>query len=457
MNEFTDLSEQFQARFPDSTHLRALSFDPDHPEQLIEKLTNQLAPRATALQEIETKIQAGEFPVGALAIMTDRPYAEIHILHSLQNGSYLRRADAITHDRESEDLIAILAAERPASLIDASALHTLTWLSDQTRSECLGSLDTRITQAAFDDLRRARDALATRSSGSFYYDTHAQQLIATELDEQQAENLAAAAAELVALGRTLPRVRGVDDSAPSLRGDIRPWLGLISTCRAQGLALWSDDVVLRDIARAEQVPSFGTYTLLAQLHADGSLSPAEFEASLFDLTQHRGLDLPVQLERLRIVAGIDRWRPEAAALVLTRPAAWYTNHTACLTLISEACDRRSTDPSDLAIWAARATQGICATITNAEQATPAVAAMLARLLITPNLTPEGTRGLLEGTRMIATRSGVADPWPGAVDIVRDAILDVHSGEECRLIMTVLAADLDQADQRVVFRSLVQLR
>ena len=83
--------------------------------------------------------------------------------------------------------------------------------------------------------------------------------------------------------------------------------------------------------------------------------------------------------------------------------------------------------------------------------------MLARMLVTPNLTPEGARALLDGTRAATHRSEVPDPWASAVDILRDALLDVHSGEECRLILAVLAANLDQTDQRIVFRSLIQTR
>lgn len=162
IDTFTALSEQFQVRFPDSAHFRALSFDPDHPEQLIATLTEQLAPRAAALEEVDAKIRAGELPTGALAMATNRSYAEIHLLRSADQGTFLRRNDATTLSMEASDLGTTLAGDDPAALIGATALHTLNWLSDATRGECLTTIDVQITRASFNDLRQARDGTVNR-------------------------------------------------------------------------------------------------------------------------------------------------------------------------------------------------------------------------------------------------------------------------------------------------------
>lgn len=59
---------------------------------------------------------------------------------------------------------------------------------------------------------------------------------------------------------------------------------------------------------------------------------------------------------------------------------------------------------------------------------PAVAAMLARILITPGLTPDAVAAILTGTRAATTHAGVADPRAGACTILRDALRGFHGGK-----------------------------
>lgn len=451
--QFAALIQQFLDRFPDSTHFRSLSLDPDHPELLMGELTAQLAPRAAVLDQIVARIRAGEIPVGTLSTATDRSYAEIQILHSAIDGTYLRRTDPATLDREDADHTTTLTSGQ-ATLIDAAALHTLVGLTDNTRSECLSApIEVQLTLDSFNDLRRARDQLARPIAGSLSYDAHSGRLLFDESNQEDAAAAAAAAADMVELGRALHHLHGVDDSDLQLRGDVRPWLGLVATCRANSLALWSDDVVLRDVARAEHVPTFGTYTVINALHKDGTLPRPDFEAALFDLTRNRRHDLPIDLERLRLVASIERWQPRAAALVLTRSAPWTTHLSDCLTLLGEACVQRRADPSALAGWAARATQGICARIPDTQVAVTGVSAMLARMLITPGISPAGVLAILTGTRAAGTQTQLEDPWPRTVANLRDAYLD-HGGDVTRLVLTTLAVGLEPPDQQVIYRALL---
>jgi len=257
--EFARLVEEFQGRFPDSPHLRAITFDdPDDPEELIAKLTPLVKDRAVVLQEAWQKVRYGEWPFGVLALAASRRYAETYVLTASQ-GLLIRTADPTADALDENDITASVSARQPV-LLDATTLYVLNVLNADARSACLSAHSTlQVTRPTLDDLKATRDQLAVRGTMSVGYDTAAERLVATEIAPETAAAHAATARRLLELATTSATVVAAakPTRAPQAR-DIHAetFLGLLETCKADGQALWSDDPVLRAIARAEGMSTF---------------------------------------------------------------------------------------------------------------------------------------------------------------------------------------------------------
>ncbi len=57
--------------------------------------------------------------------------------------------------------------------------------------------------------------------------------------------------------------------------------------KERGLALWCDDIALRLVAQEVGVPTFGTFNVLADLLASGTISAFEHSASLVQLLKSK--------------------------------------------------------------------------------------------------------------------------------------------------------------------------
>jgi tetratricopeptide (TPR) repeat protein len=204
--EFATLSGEFLKRFPDSTYLRAINFENlDDPEALVAKLKPLLADRSAVLADFHPKVRAGQLPFGFLAAVTGRAYAEMHIV-AAREGHIIRFDDPAIDKVELAAVTRVVEGATP-TFLDASVLHMLTYLSDQTRADCVEVLTSlKITRAAYSDLQQTLSSLALRSTAMLGYDNATQRPTLIEVDQATANWRADKARELVDLARAVADV-----------------------------------------------------------------------------------------------------------------------------------------------------------------------------------------------------------------------------------------------------------
>ena len=395
---------------------------------------------------------------GVFALAASRRYAETYVLTAPQ-GLLIRTADLALDALDENDITATESAQRPV-LVDATALYVLNVLNADARSACLSAYSTlQVTRPTLDDLKATRDHLAVRGTMSVGYDVAAERLVAMEIAPEIAAAHATTARRLLELATTSATV--VAAAKPTRAAQARDihagtFLGLLETCKADGQALWSDDPALRAIARAEGIPTFGTYALLGHLRATGTLTATDYATAVLDLTQASAIDLPIDLEGLRAVARRQEWQPGAAAFALARPAAWQMAGASCQQLLGEAFRHQASNPVALAGWMGAASEGICMALPDPRDVVAPLAALLALGIVSLAVRPAGVRALVDATRTVSGRHGVDDPWPAAVRTVRDALLRQHPEPEVRLILTTLAVDLEPGDRAAMFEALLEV-
>jgi hypothetical protein len=114
-------------------------------------------------------------------------------------------------------------------------------------------------------------------------------------------------------------VEALDDGYPIER--VGAWLAPVALAVARGTALFSDDVVLRAIAREQGVPAFGTLALFDVLYS-GQRLPDDSAALLQRLFDDNVVDLGAADALVRhTMAGAGPGAP-AVLLNLSRPAFW---------------------------------------------------------------------------------------------------------------------------------------
>lgn len=123
------------------------------------------------------------------------------------------------------------------------------------------------------------------------------------------------------------------------RADHVVWLGPIELAKARGVALWSDDVALRRLARSMGVPAFGTLNLLEYLaEQEINKTPAEETARIEELVEarredalaairERVVDVPVEIDDLIAEAKAQEFPVDLAQCTIGRPAWWIWSDT----------------------------------------------------------------------------------------------------------------------------------
>jgi hypothetical protein len=164
--------------------------------------------------------------------------------------------------------------------------------------------------SAADDAIRTRDTIWATTAANVTFDVYGGRLRREELSAEQRATLRTRAVNLerTTVAATPPR-RG-----PSLS----PALDAIELAIRRGLALYADDVALRQVARARGVPAFGTTDVIAVAGY-----PADQVTDLLvRLAAEYVVDLPLDGEHLAQVEDADGWRGGAGQLNLSRGQWW---------------------------------------------------------------------------------------------------------------------------------------
>jgi hypothetical protein len=167
-----------------------------------------------------------------------------------------------------------------------------------------------------------------------------------------------------------PKLSGrfdLPDRAPAPHGDpatdplLLTWLGPVDCAAERGLPLWSDDLVLRMLARQQGVAAFGTLALLEVLVEDGRLAAA---SALFDivlcLRRAWFVDLPDLLGHLEALAEEARFAPGPAVLAFARPVLWQPIEQGLARYLALCTRVAAADPLLLGPWLHAAILGAAA-------------------------------------------------------------------------------------------------
>ncbi|MFB9443015.1 hypothetical protein Dvina_51335 [Dactylosporangium vinaceum] len=451
-------SEQFFQRWPNSPHLRRLRAG-DLDQLRADMIT--IMRRGDDEQEVWRRIvqglARGQLPLGLLATVAGRSYAEI----------CLRRGDGVlaAHVPEQAEFDACVEAATTAEdhdiIIDTPAVAVLLTLPDDIRATAMSRF-TRVitTDDVMLDTLAAKDTLAFRSTRSMRYDSQHDHLQFNEGSEAEADRLAEEADRLHTAVEALTRL-----STPPERtfdeAEDRIWTSALDLARVQHAALWSDDPVVRALARGMGIPATSTVAVLRRLRAVGAITDDQHEGCLRRLIKARIGQLPLNEPRLFELAEDDSWRPAAVGAALARPAVWADPLRALTFYRRLIAQARTHAPTSLPDWLYAAARGATVLLGRPDAATGVAACLLAATIETAASHGYQVAHLVAATRQALADTDdpdqppAADPLPITITILRDAYAKASSHElAARFVLATFAA-LSETDKNTVLRIVLE--
>lgn len=303
--------QQHCDRHGDASPIQCVTVSPDDREGMVEMFRASLAEQALVHHEVLLAVRQLQVPLGLLSDAVGSPYA-LAVVQRAAGMTIAAEPDASLFDLEVIEVAAALTAHGGRPLVtDASAIHL---------SGRLGVQDVvrrafprwQLPRASWHDIQRSllEARQLQRSLGSMQWDTVGDRPVMIEVSpEDQNEILkraeilevASRSCEIVVEGplRLFNGEDGTDDTAHSDEkrdadvtsndgadpnsAESAAWLAPLQHAADTGAALWSDDVVLRRIARSVGVATFGTLAVLHALHEHAQIQLDE--AWQEDLTQ----------------------------------------------------------------------------------------------------------------------------------------------------------------------------
>ena len=101
--------------------------------------------------------------------------------------------------------------------------------------------------------------------------------------------------------------------------------GAIALAKEHELALWCDDISLRQKARMAGIAAFSLLDLVTVLSANGATF--DLPATFRRLADQYVVDLPLTADDITALAGAHDWLPGPAHAALARPAWWRDHDT----------------------------------------------------------------------------------------------------------------------------------
>ncbi|MFD4135284.1 tetratricopeptide repeat protein [Streptomyces goshikiensis] len=349
LNEAT---ADYVERFPDSSQFRAVKIGPD--DDPLVNVADQLRQAHENVKGVQTKVAAGDLPLGTLTWVAGRGYTEV----SLRRGAgFVFAGDPLAAGAGAEG---VSTARSLRTVIDPTAAHTLALLDPGFAERLIGNLEEVVTtDQLYQDALYAKESLALQTELTMGWDEAEQRPQVRSEEVAHLEQLRSRSARAVEILRSVahvPRPELRRFPLPGTRG--KEWLTAPDYAKEHGLVLWSDDRVLRAIARAEGISTFGTLDLLDSATAIGQFSTQEALLVKADLLRNHYVDIDFSTDLYEAAALADGWQAKAVANALSRPLAWAQPQSAasfvldCVSRISEL------RPHDIHQWLAAASTGL---------------------------------------------------------------------------------------------------
>jgi tetratricopeptide (TPR) repeat protein len=318
-------------KYGDETPIKALTAET--PEALIAQMTALMRRDNEPLIEAVEMVRQARLPLGFLSLLARRPYSSTIAERPL---GYLLTSAALNDDDSADEEAAAQAAGMDV-VVDTSTLLVATEINEFANFR--GSFRSLLMPAvSHADIARGRSDLDGRSSsaGFLTYDSGTDSVVASEVDVEQllgtlrrfGQIEAAASSPILVPHVPLDAVGeiGIDDAAA--------WLAPIALAKERNIALWSDDLAQRRLARVLGVQSFGTTTLqqlrTASRFLDESLSDEDIgeiaderQQEVATLLEKRIVDAPTDVDTIVQAARKENWNEAVALVTVGRPGWWH--------------------------------------------------------------------------------------------------------------------------------------
>lgn len=422
--------QELVSKFGNETGITVLQ---GKPEEVISQLTEMLKERAaedSQLRDLIRAVRNATVPIGLFAGLRSHSYATLLVERAF---GVLIGASA-DDDEHAQEVTTARAALGQSVVVDAAALLTLSGHATlRGLSGQFASLQT--TAATMSDVHRAVFDVRGRAGSprTLTWDPGQSALIFRDLPEAEFVRQLRRAEAMEGFAQKLP-VRVVTEVSvlEEVRSEAEvtvleevgreaehsPWAHPIQLAHDEALALWSDDLGLRRLARALGLPSFGTPALVDAVRdrslevsstrdADDNAIHTATSANLL-LAQDLLVDLVLTEEDILTLAERDAWLPRAAATVLTR-AAWWAWQARPIEILLKVYSRvREAKPESLLDWQLSAMAGVGRLSTHPETS----AKLLALVALIAFGLPSTDEEILNGIRRaqgVATECSLPDP------------------------------------------------
>lgn len=273
--------DTFATRFPESTRMQSIDAD-----NIVAFIKQQGEAHYEAGRAALEAVIEGRVPVAILAAALGRDVGRIWgRLRALP-----MQFDEVKGDGP-QDLAAACAAVGSGAVLDQGALFVLGGLGTTVTSAALGALlNPALPTAVLHDVQRGSVALGRPGEPrrEVAYDPEAgglQMMIWSQEDQEREERREQGTLELA---RRLSVEPDTDLGCPTEFDEliaeqqeggsdaIRSVLAVLSVARRRGVAVYSDDRVVRGLARSAGIPAFGTVALLRALRESDRLDPTSY-------------------------------------------------------------------------------------------------------------------------------------------------------------------------------------
>jgi lipopolysaccharide biosynthesis regulator YciM len=418
---------------------------PDNPEDLVEALRPLLEPAAERSEAIHDLARKGA-PLGLIAASVGRSYTAV-LVH--RGPGWLpissTRDDARAHEVE-------VARQHcgEAVVIDTSAVAVGFFLGEKWPDLLAAFASLEIGGPARREISTEVANLSMRTSGWLSWDADAGLPVIQEATPEDLKRLADHTAWIGAQAELLT-VRDVGSlSLPGLEGrndeGLLAWLGQVELARQRGVALWADDLGLRQIASEFEVPTFGTCALLEVLgqgKPDGWLRAAH--ESLLDAYC---VDLPVVPGWLVRSAAEHQWQGGPAATNLARPMIWTDPRSALAALDGIMTAAADADPVLTGRWLFAALCGICKGFDPAT-AHAVCSGLVCKAVALTDFDSERFRDFLDAARSACSTFSVPDPTGAVLERLHDYFLEQLGPELGARLYVSLGDQLDDDDREAL--------
>jgi tetratricopeptide (TPR) repeat protein len=440
-------THEYTTRFPDSPTFRSLPIGPDDaPLQAFEEELRRQHEHPGML-DLRDKVSSGQIPLGVLAEALHLPYAEAAIKRA---AGFVYSFDPNTADVAAEAVSQTLGK---AVVIDTTAAATLALLETATSDQLKGAFGSvQTTDLAFRDALATQQSLAPRPTMSLGWDAIAERPLVREISDEDADRMARQSEAIQQL--LTATKRRAWQIAHYNKLDMRgAWINTLDLAVSTRTPYWSDDLLLRSLARQEGIPTFGTVDLLRALTRAGLMSKAEREAAEATLISNFHIQLGFDADIMDLAAQLDGWRAAGAAAAISKPEAWPDPEPVLKFVLRAIEQNHLAAPNEVRHWAAYAAVGLVRLAgDDLAGAGGNLRLVLERVMTQPWMRPDILPHLVLGIREgCSLRTDVDDPLEGVLNPLYREMTAKHGPRLAAFLLLAWVQHLQPEDQQLAAR------